>query len=176
MIIVEGLVKRFRTASRGEFLAVNNLSFQVKPGEVYGLLGPNGAGKTTTLRMLTTLVRPDKGSITICDIEATKNPIAIRERLAYVPAEAGLPDRLTPFEVVSLYASVQGVTGAKDRALTLLEQLGCKGYQSSPCGDLSTGMKRRSSLHVPWFTSRAFCYWTSRPMGLMCRDDGKCWR
>ena len=146
MIIVEGLVKRFRTASRGEFLAVNKLSFTVQPGEVYGLLGPNGAGKTTTLRMLTTLVKPDEGRIQVCDVDASKHPIGVRERLAYVPAEAGLPYRLTPIEVVSLYASVQGVRNAKERALQLLGQLGCTSYLNSPCGDLSTGMKRRVIL------------------------------
>jgi ABC-type multidrug transport system ATPase subunit len=146
LIVVDGLVKRFKTASRGEFLAVNNLCFQVEAGEVYGLLGPNGAGKTTTLRMLATLVSPDSGRITVDGINGATHPLKVRETLAYVPAEAGLPDRLTPLEVVSLYAAIQGVRQPKQRALELLEQLGCASYLHSPSGDLSTGMKRRVVL------------------------------
>lgn len=146
MIVVDRLVKRFKTASRGEFLAVNNLSFKVEAGEVYGLLGPNGAGKTTTLRMLATLVSPDSGHISVGGIDGAKDPLKVRSTLAYVPAEAGLPDRLTPMEVVSLYAAIQGVNKPKKRAQELLEQLGCTSYLQSPSGDLSTGMKRRVVL------------------------------
>jgi ABC-type multidrug transport system ATPase subunit len=104
--------------------------------------------------MLATLVRPDAGRVTICGIDAASEPLKLRATLAYVPAEAGLPDRLSPLEVVSLYAAIQGVSAPKQRARALLEQLGCEAYLNSPSGDLSTGMKRRvvlarSLVHEP---------------------------
>jgi len=144
MIEVIDLVKRFRTPARGEVVAVDHLSFCVEPGEIYGLLGPNGAGKTTTLRMLATLVVPDAGQIQLAGVDRIAHPLQARERMAYVPAEAGLPDRLTPLEVVTLFAGIQGADPA--RVGPLLERMGASAYADTPCSDLSTGMKRRVVL------------------------------
>lgn len=146
MLSVEGLVKRFRTPGRGAVTAVDHLSFHVAAGEVYGLLGPNGAGKTTTLRMIATLLQPDEGTILIDGVDRRKDPLKARARLAYVPAEAGLPDRLTPREVVRLFARVQGVQDPRKTADALLERLGAGRYIDAACADLSTGMKRRVVL------------------------------
>ncbi len=146
MIVVRDLHKRFRAPFRGDVVAVDGLSFQVVPGEVYGLLGPNGAGKTTTLRILATLARPDRGEATIDGVDVVRDPLAARARLAYVPAEAGLPGALTPREVVRLYARLQGVSDPDERADQLLARLGAHTYAHTPCGDLSTGMKRRVVL------------------------------
>jgi sodium transport system ATP-binding protein len=146
MLEVRGLVKRFRTASRGVVQAVDHLSFQVRGGEIYGLLGPNGAGKTTTLRMIATLVEPDEGEIRVDGVDRRASPLKARERMAYVPAEAGLPERLTPREVVRLFARIQGVSAASDLGNSLLDKMGAASYADTPCGDLSTGMKRRVVL------------------------------
>ncbi len=146
MLSVRELTKVFRTASRGEFTAVDRVSFEVRPGEIYGLLGPNGAGKTTTLRMIATLAVPDAGQLLIDGVDALRQPVQARERMAYVPAEAGLPDRLTPREVVVLFARVQGVGEPTKVADRLLDRLGATSYRDTPCGDLSTGMKRRVVL------------------------------
>ena len=143
MIVVRGLVKRFAAAGRGTVTAVDDLSFTVRPGEVYGLLGPNGAGKTTTLRILATLAEADAGTVEVDGLERSADPLKIRERIAYVPAEGGLPQRLTPREVVRLFARIQGVRDADARADALLERMGASSYANTPCGDLSTGMKRR---------------------------------
>ncbi|MBX2802448.1 MAG: ABC transporter ATP-binding protein [Myxococcales bacterium] len=143
---MSNLVKRFRTASRGEIVAVDHLSFSVAPGEIYGLLGPNGAGKTTTLRMLATLVEPDEGTIEMGGVDRIRQPLNAREIMAYVPAEAGLPERLTPKEVVRLFARIQGVDDVEGRGLDLLDRMGATPYADTPCGDLSTGMKRRVVL------------------------------
>ena len=140
------LVKTFHDPGRGTFRAVDALSLSVGPGEVYGLLGANGAGKTTTLRMLATLLTPDSGGITIDGIDALRSPIQARQRLAYVPAEAGLPERLTPREVVRIFAQIQGVSNATRRADALLETLGAAEIAATPCGKLSTGQKRRVVL------------------------------
>jgi sodium transport system ATP-binding protein len=146
MIEVSQLTKRFRSASRGTFLAVDHLDFRVAGGEIYGLLGPNGAGKTTTLRMLATLVEPDEGRIMVDGVDRRAHPLAARERMAYVPAEAGLPERLSPREVVRLFARIQGVSRPDVAADALLERMGARPYASTLCGDLSTGMKRRVVL------------------------------
>lgn len=146
LLLVTALEKRFSSRARGDFVAVDGLSFTVDAGMVYGLLGPNGAGKTTTLRMIATLTRPDKGRMIVADFDASKSPLEVRERLAYVPAEAGLPERLSPLEVVRLFAQIQGVQSAEAVARRLLERLGAADYLGAPCGDLSTGMKRRVVL------------------------------
>ena len=146
MIHVHDLVKRFHTASRGEVVAVDHLSFDVRAGEIYGLLGPNGAGKTTTLRVLATLVDPDAGTVTLAGVDRVSQPLAAREIMAYVPAEAGLPERLSPREVVRLFAQIQGVSDPGDRADALLDRMGASPYRDTSCADLSTGMKRRVVL------------------------------
>lgn len=144
MIGVEGLHKTFQDGKRVVH-AVNGLSFSVGAGEVYGLLGPNGAGKTTTLRILATLVQADRGRVVVDGIDRDREPLRARQRLAYVPAEAGLPDRLTAREVVKLFAGVQGVSDLKT-ADRILDELGAGDYADRPCGELSTGMKRRVVL------------------------------
>jgi ABC-type multidrug transport system ATPase subunit len=146
LILVRNLVKRFRKASGQVTVAVDDLSFQVAAGEVYGLLGPNGAGKTTTLRMLATLTQPDAGQWSLDGVDARGDPVGIRQRLAYVPAEGGLPARLSPREVVRLFAGIQGVPRPEEVAERVLEKMGARGYAHLPCGDLSTGMKRRVVL------------------------------
>lgn len=146
MLEIRGLTKRYRTASRGDVLAVDHLSFRVAPGEVYGLLGPNGAGKTTTLRMIATLVPPDEGAISVDGVDQRAHPLRARERMAYVPAEAGLPERLTPREVVHLFARIQGHPDPVRAGDALLDRMGAWSYKDNACGDLSTGMKRRVVL------------------------------
>ena len=144
-LIVQSLSKRYH-GPRGPVDAVAGLSLSVARGEVYGLLGPNGAGKTTTLRCLATLAEPDSGSIAIDGVDRMRAPLQARARIAYVPAEAGLPERLTPREVVRLFAQIQGVSRPRERAEECLGMLSAHAFADTPCGDLSTGMKRRVVL------------------------------
>jgi len=144
-LVVKDLRKRYQGPD-GPVDAVAGLSLSVARGEVYGLLGPNGAGKTTTLRCLATLTRPDSGTVHIQGVDRIADPLGARSRIAYVPAEAGLPERLTPREVVRLFASIQGVPSPRERAETCLDLLSALPFADTPCGDLSTGMKRRVVL------------------------------
>jgi sodium transport system ATP-binding protein len=143
---VQRLTKRFTAPGRGEFTAVDALSLSIADGEVYGLLGPNGAGKTTTLRMLATLLAPDEGDAVIAGVSLARDPLGVRRALAYVPAEAGLPERLTGREVVRLFARIQGVDQPVEAADRLLEAMGALPFADRACGELSTGMKRRVVL------------------------------
>lgn len=140
------LVRTFEDRGRGVVRAVDQVSLHLAPGEVVGLLGRNGAGKTTSLRVLSTLLPPDSGAVSIAGVDALSRPVQARQHLAYVPAEAGLPPRLTPREVVRLFARLQSVDEPDAVAERSLARLKAMGFADTPCGGLSTGMKRRVVL------------------------------
>jgi sodium transport system ATP-binding protein len=104
MIQIENLHKTF-----GKVRAVDGVSFTAHDGEITGLLGPNGAGKTTTLRMLYTLMRPDKGKVLVDGIDAAGDALAVRKRLGVLPDARGLYKRLTARENIDYFARLQGV-------------------------------------------------------------------
>ena len=146
LLQARGLVRAFAHPDRGMVRAVDAVDLTVRAGEVVGLLGKNGAGKTTTLRMLATLMPPDAGTVHVAGIDIRADPTGVRERLAYVPAESGLPPRLTPLEVVSLFAELHGLPEPDARARAVLTQLGADPFLHQACGELSTGMKCRVVL------------------------------
>src|SRR5262245_29809234 len=108
MIQVEGLTRRFAVPD-GEVLAVDDLSFSVQAGEVYGLLGPNGAGKTTTLRMLLGLLRPSAGHASIGGFNSAEHPEEVKRRVGLVSASAGLYPHLSVREMLLFFADLYGV-------------------------------------------------------------------
>ena len=95
MLQIEGLTKRF-----GDFTAVNGISFSVDRGEVLGFLGPNGAGKTTAMRMVTGFLPPTSGTAFIAGHDVTREPIAVKSRIGYLPEGAPLYEDMTPFELL----------------------------------------------------------------------------
>ena len=121
MIEVTNLHKRF-----GAVTAVEDVSFRAEDGVVTGLLGPNGAGKTTTLRMLYTLVRPDRGSVKVDGLEVAERPVEVRRALGVLPDARGLYPRLTAREHVRYAGELHGLSGATldkriDELVELLE-------------------------------------------------------
>ena len=106
MIRVEQLRKRY-----GKVRAVDGVSFEVRPGEVYGLLGPNGAGKTTTLSMLSGLLNPDAGRILFDGVDLSSDPRRIQQRLGVVPQETALYDQLTGRQNLRFWAGLYGLSG-----------------------------------------------------------------
>ncbi len=134
--------------SYGSITAVENISFQVQPGEIFGLLGPNGAGKTTTIRCLTTLAKPDRGTVEVCGISAVKNPRAARRRLGYVAQEVALDKVLTGRELLHLQAALYHLPseGAKERIERLLELLNLTTYADRQTGTYSGGLRKRLDL------------------------------
>ena len=105
MIKSEQITKIFETKS-GSLIAVNDVSFKVQPGEIYGLLGPNGAGKTTSLRMLATLLKPTKGQITVNGFSTEKEPGKVRGSLGFLTAQMKLSPNFTPHELVTFYGKL----------------------------------------------------------------------
>jgi sodium transport system ATP-binding protein len=148
MVIVEGLTKVFREGRPGEVRAVDGVSFEARPGEVFGLLGPNGAGKTTTLRMLSTVLRPTAGRVAIDGVDAAARPDEVRRRLGFLSGATGVYDRLTPREQARYYAELHGIEGEElgRRVEETLRVLRAVEFADRPCGTLSSGQKQKASL------------------------------
>ncbi|MCA9058436.1 MAG: ATP-binding cassette domain-containing protein, partial [Planctomycetaceae bacterium] len=113
MIRVEGLTKEFDDPRQGVFRALDNVSFQVGPGEIYGLLGPNGAGKTTCLRILSTVLRPTRGIAEVDGINVIRDPEAVRARIGFMSCNTGIYDRMTAWEMVEYYGRLYGIPEQK---------------------------------------------------------------
>ena len=148
MIAADGLVKHFRGGDGGLVRAVDGVSFTVAPGEMVGLLGANGVGKTTTMRLLATLLAPTSGTASIGGSDILADPLGVRRQLGYLSATTGVPDRLTPREVLASFGRLHGL--AEDRIASriaeLVAVLGLAAYCDRPCGRLSTGQRQRVSL------------------------------
>ena len=128
--------------------AVDGLDLTVRAGEFYALLGPNGAGKTTTLRMVSGLLTPDGGRVSVCGVDALAQPEAARARVAWVPDEPLIYDRLTPFEYLHFVSGLWGVetATAEARACDLVAWLGLEAAATQRCGGFSKGMKQKVAL------------------------------
>jgi ABC-2 type transport system ATP-binding protein len=139
---IRGLAKRF------ERPAVDGLDLGVPAGEFYTLLGPNGAGKTTTLRMVTGLLKPDRGSITIFGINALANPIEAKRITAWLSDEPMIYDKLTPLEYLEFVAGLWGIESdrARTQANDLIGWLGLEPHVHERCETLSRGMRQKVSL------------------------------
>jgi ABC-2 type transport system ATP-binding protein len=142
-IDVKNLTKRY-----GELIAVNNLSFQVSQGEIFGFLGPNGAGKTTTLNILSTLSDYDQGEISLAGYSLPKDSVSIKKRLGLVPQEIALYKELNAAENVSLFASLYGLKGAtlKKSVNDALEFVGLADMAKKRTSKMSGGMQRRLNI------------------------------
>jgi ABC-2 type transport system ATP-binding protein len=128
--------------------AVDGLSLTIHRGEFYALLGPNGAGKTTTLRMVAGLLQPDAGEITICGIDARKDPVAAKSVMAWVPDEPMIYDKLDPMEYLEFVAGLWAMDAerAKLQARELIEILDLVPHATTRCHGLSKGMRQKVAL------------------------------
>jgi ABC-2 type transport system ATP-binding protein len=134
--------------SYGSKLAVNNVGFEVRRGELYALLGPNGAGKTTTLRMIAGLLSADSGEISVFGVDARKDPIAAKRLIAWLPDEPLLYDKLTAWEYLEFVAGLWGVDSksAAAQAEDMLKLLGLWDNRNDRCESFSRGMKQKAVL------------------------------
>lgn len=140
MIQLENLNKRY-----GDLQAVDNLNLEVPSGELFCFLGPNGAGKTTSIKMMTGLVRPDSGEITLADVDALAEPVESRGQLGYIPDMPFLYDRLTPMEFLRFTGDLYCMPRdeVEDKAADMLDTFGMTPRAHTLCRDLSHGMRQR---------------------------------
>lgn len=126
----------------GTFTAVDDISFSIPAGSIYGFLGPNGAGKTTTLRMILDILKPDEGDIRILGEPCALN---VRHRIGYLPEEKGLYKKMRVWAIISYFATLKGMSkkDAKLRAFELLERYGLKEYAEAKVESLSKGMGQK---------------------------------
>ena len=142
-IVIDGLTKQF-----GELTAVDHLSFQVEPGEVFGLVGPDGAGKTTSLRMMAGVLTPTDGGIEVAGCDVRRDPEKAKHFLSYMPQRFGLYEELTVDENIRFYADLFGVkrNDRENQSIRLLEAAGMSEFRKRQAGRLSGGMKQKLAL------------------------------
>jgi ABC-2 type transport system ATP-binding protein len=128
--------------------AVDGLDLTVRQGEFYMLLGPNGAGKTTTLRMVSGLLRPDEGAVSIFGIDALREPVAAKQIMGWLSDEPMIYDKLTPLEYLEFVAGLWSVEAgaAEARARELLGWLGLEPHANERCEQFSRGMRQKVAL------------------------------
>lgn len=144
---VNNLIKRYPSS---EVTAVNNLSFEIRQGEIFSLLGPNGAGKTTTISILSTLISPSSGQASIDGKDVTKDKMAVRRSIGVVPQELALYDELTAEENLRFWGEMQGIP-SQNLKQEIQEKLALMELQERARDRVKTysgGMKRRLNLAV----------------------------
>ncbi len=142
-IVADRLVKRF-----GDFVAVNEVSFEARRGEIMGFLGPNGAGKSTTIRILCGLLRPSGGRAEVAGLDVARYPERVREKIGYMSQKFSLYGDLSVMENLRFFGGVYGVKGAqlRERLAFAVDMAGLNGREDALVADLSGGWKQRLAL------------------------------
>ncbi len=157
MIQIDNLYKEFKLSKQQRketpgnpdvAVAVNKISLECVPGRIFSLLGPNGAGKTTTLRMISTILKPSSGNITVAGHSVTTDPQKVRASIGFLTGSTGLYDRLTPDEVIEYFADLNDVpkTEMTERRDYYYDLLDMHDFKKKRIGQLSTGMKQKVSI------------------------------
>jgi ABC-2 type transport system ATP-binding protein len=143
LIRIENLTKYY-----GDSCAVDEISFDIKKGEILGLLGPNGAGKTTTLRILTCYLRPTSGNITVKDFNIHDHSLEIKKMIGYLPESAPLYPDMIVYDYLKFVANVRGIEKGRQelRIRELADMCGTNEVMHRPIGELSKGYKQRVGL------------------------------
>ena len=136
------------TKKYGSFTAVDHLNLTIRKGEIFGLLGPNGAGKSTTILMMLGLTDPTSGSVSVCEINSTVNPIEVKRKVGYLPEDVGFYDNLTGLENLLYTARLNGIAQheALIRAEKLMVRIGLADAAHKKTGKYSRGMRQRLGL------------------------------
>ena len=134
------------------FTAVNQLNLRIEEGEVFGFLGANGAGKTTTLLMLLGLTEPTSGSVSVCGLDPTRQPVDVKRLVGYLPERVGFYEDLTAAQNLRYTADLNRISKAvaEPRILEVLETVGLKDVVDHPVSTYSRGMKQRLGLADIW--------------------------
>jgi len=148
VIQVQSLSKSFLDYHRGWVSAITDLSFECRPGEIYGLLGPNGAGKTTTLRILSTVLRPSSGRAIVAGHDVVTEAQAVRRNIGYMSASTGIYDRMTAWELVEYFGRLYGMPAdrLRERMEMIFDWLRMNDFRDVLGSKMSTGMRQKVSI------------------------------
>lgn len=151
MILVDGVYKKFVKnvgKKSNEFYAVDDLSMSIKEGTIFGILGQNGAGKTTLLRMVSGIMSPTKGNITIDEMNYKKSPEEIKNKIAFLSGNTKLYDNITPKELLNIFGDIYGIekTVLSKRIDEVIHLLNMENFQDNKIGNLSTGQVQRTNI------------------------------
>jgi sodium transport system ATP-binding protein len=147
-IQVRSLTKAFHDLRRGEVRAVDRVSFDARPGEIFGLLGPNGAGKTTTMRILCTVLRPTGGAAQVAGYDVATQPEKVRQHIGFLSANTAIYDRMSAWELVEYFGGLYGME--RDRLQQRMEEvftnLQMHSFRDVLGAKMSTGMRQKVSI------------------------------
>ncbi|HSI72585.1 MAG TPA: ATP-binding cassette domain-containing protein [Fimbriimonas sp.] len=148
MVRTHELKKHFRDGKTGIKKAVDGISFEAKPGRIFGLLGVNGAGKTTTLRMLSTVIRPTEGKAEVAGFDVVQDSEKVRANIGFMSNSTALYGRLTAREVIAYFGGLYGLSGSelKQRLDYVTDKLQLGEFADRLCDKLSTGQKQRVNI------------------------------
>jgi ABC-2 type transport system ATP-binding protein len=141
LVVVDRMTRRY-----GQVVAASEVTFDVRPGEMFGLIGPDGAGKTTTLRVILGLLRPDQGTVRTCGLDPIRQSEALSRRIGYLSQRFSLYGDLSVDENVAFFAEIHGVKGWKARRDELLTLLRMTPFRDRLADRLSGGMKQKLAL------------------------------
>ena len=148
VVEVAVLRKEYDDLQKGSIVALSDLTFKARPGEVVGLLGPNGAGKTTALRILSTLLKPTAGTARINGFDCVTQPELVRRQIGLVSANTAVYDRMTAWEFVEYFGRLHGIAERElaERIERLFAQLNMAELSQTLGSKMSTGMKQKTSI------------------------------
>lgn len=159
MIQINGLTKIYKLNAKkmqelktkeNKKVAVNNVSLEARPGEIFGLLGPNGAGKTTTLRCVATLLKPTKGSVSVCGFDTQKDGQKVRDSIAFLTNEIKLDPNFSADYMFKFFGRLHGMS--EEQIVARQEELfgvfGINDFKNKKIEELSTGMKQKAAIAV----------------------------
>lgn len=150
----------------GNFKAVDDISFKVKKGEIFGLLGPNGAGKTTTIKLLTTLSAPTSGEAFVAGYSILNKQKEVKRNIGWVSAEIILDDDLNAWENLGLQAALQGITKWEESANALLKYFQLSEFKYKNVGKFSTGMRKKLEIAMALLNSPQVIFMDEPTIGL----------
>ena len=189
MIEVENISKIFLDRKRGQIFAVDGISFDCKPGEIFGLLGANGAGKTTTLRILSTLLKPTEGKARVAGYDVSSKPQEVRQNIGFISNSTGIYEKLTPVEMVEYFGRLYGMDSKKihERTEEIFSLLKMHDFAQTVNSKLSSGMRQKVSIartivhdppvlifDEPTVSLDIFVAKTVVDFIALCRDQKKC--
>jgi sodium transport system ATP-binding protein len=148
MIHVRELTKSYADLRRGHFMALGGIRFDAMPGQIYGILGPNGAGKTTALRIISTVLKPSGGSVTVNGYDVVTQPSQVRHQIGFVSTNTAVYDRMTAWEMVEYFGRLYGLPDEvlRPRMEELFRRLKLQEIRDLLGAKMSTGMKQKVSI------------------------------